>query len=124
MNTASLIQEYCKKLKLGHMAKIYPQINAESNEEFLLQILQAELHARQSAKIQRLIKKAGFSQHKIFEDYEQNGCISFPETLNIDMLKDLVFMEKYENVMMLGAVGTGNYRKFLLMERNNGICHQ
>ncbi len=86
---------------------MYPQIKADSHEEFLLQGLQAELGSRQSAKIQRLIKKAGFSQHKTFEDYVPNEAVTFPETLNLDMLKDLLFMERYENVMMLGSVGTG-----------------
>lgn len=107
MNTASHIHDCCKQLKLGHLGKVYPQVQAESHEEFLLQVLQSEIRARQSAKIQRFIKKAGFSQHKSFEDYEPNGSVSYPETLSFEMLKDLTFMEKYENVMMLGAVGTG-----------------
>lgn len=107
MNSASRIHEYCKQLRLGYLGKVYPQITADSHEEFLLQALQAELRSRQSAKIQRLIKKAGFSQHKTFEDYVPNEAVTFPETLNLDMLKDLLFMERYENVMMLGSVGTG-----------------
>lgn len=106
MNTALLIQDCCKQLKLGHLPQLYSQVQADSHEAFLLQVLQAEVRARQAAKIQRHMKKAGFSQHKTFAEYEPQS-VPFPETLNLDMLKDLVFMEKHENVMMLGAVGLG-----------------
>lgn len=119
---ASQIQEYCKQLKLGHLGKIYAQIEAESHETFLLQALKSELQARQAAKIQRFIKKGGFSHHKTFEDYEPNEGITFPETLNMEMLKDLVFMEKYENVMMLGAVGTG--KSHLAIATGMEACRQ
>jgi len=105
--SASKIQEYCRQLKLGHLWRVYPELQAESHEEFLLKALQAEMKARQAAKIQRLIKRGGFSHHKTFDDYEPNEAVIFPESLTMEMLKDLVFMERHENVMMLGAVGTG-----------------
>lgn len=119
---ASQIQDYCKQLKLGHLGKIYAQIEAESHEAFLLQALQAELQARQTAKIQRFIKKGGFSHYKTFEDYEPNEAVIFPETLTMEMLQDLVFMEKCENVMMLGAVGTG--KSHLAIATGMEACRQ
>lgn len=102
------IQECCKQLHLGHISKIYSTIDVESKEEFLLAVLQAELRSRTSAKINRLIKKAGFSQHKTFENYDPHASTStFTDSLALEELKDLVFMDRNENVMMLGSVGTG-----------------
>lgn len=102
-----LIQECCKKLRLGHVPKVYESLEFTSKEDFLLALLQEEMKARQSAKINRLMRKAGFSQQKTFSEYEFNSPESFAESLTLDELKDLVFMDRQENVMMLGSVGTG-----------------
>lgn len=106
--SAQLIQECCKQLRLGHIPKVYSTIECESNDEYLLTLLQAEIRVRSSAKVTRLIKKAGFSQHKTFADYDPDlSATTFEESFTLDELKDLVFMESNENVMMLGSVGTG-----------------
>lgn len=106
--SAAMIQECCKRLRLGHVAKAYLTINAESKEDFLLTLLQAEIRARTTAKITRLIKKAGFSQQKTFHNYDESlSATTFTESLTLEALKDLVFMDRNENVMMLGSVGTG-----------------
>ncbi|GBF12251.1 ATP-binding protein [Tepidibacillus sp. HK-1] len=103
-----LIQQCCKQLRLGHIPKVYSKLNDESKEEYLLTLLQSEIQARASAKINRLIKKAGFSQQKTFEDYELgSAATTFNDSLSFEELKDLVFMERNENIMMLGSVGTG-----------------
>lgn len=105
--STSLIQECCKQLRLGHIPKMYSKVDVESKEDYLLALLQAEIRARTSAKINRLIKKAGFSQQKTFETYEQSESPTFTDSLTLEELKDLVFMDRNENVMMLGSVGTG-----------------
>lgn len=106
--STQLIQECCKQLRLGHIPKVYATLDFESQEEYLLALLQAEIRSRTSAKINRLIKKAGFSQQKTFENYEQGASTTtFTDSLSLEELKDLVFMDRNENVMMLGAVGTG-----------------
>jgi DNA replication protein DnaC len=106
--SALLIQECCKQLRLGHIPQVYSTLNYESKEEFLLALLQTEIRARTSGKINRLIKKAGFSQQKTFENYEQGtSTTTFTDSLTLEELKDLVFMDRNENIMMLGSVGTG-----------------
>lgn len=106
--SAALIEECCKQLRLGHVAKAYQTIDAESNEDFLLALLQAEIRSRTTARVTRLIQKAGFSQQKTFYDYDQSlSGATFTDSLTLEALKDLVFMERNENVMMLGSVGTG-----------------
>lgn len=106
--SAQLIQECCKQLKLGHIPQVYSTLHYESKEDYLLALLQTEIRARTSGKINRLIKKAGFSQQKTFENYEQGASTAtFTDSLTLEELKDLVFMERNENIMMLGSVGTG-----------------
>ncbi len=104
---ASHIQDYCKKLKLAYIGEAYHHIEAETREEFLLKLLEIELHSRQTAKMERLVKKAGFSNHKTLEDYDSSLSITLPPSIMLDELKNLSFLEKKENVMMVGTVGTG-----------------
>ncbi|TMN23740.1 IS21-like element helper ATPase IstB [Lentibacillus cibarius] len=101
------IQIYCKKLKLGRIGDIYDQIEAETYEEFLLHCLEKEVQAQEHNKVQRLIKKAGFSQLKTLEDYDESWAPELPSTVTMDALKDLFFLENQQNVMMVGSVGTG-----------------
>lgn len=103
----SLIQDYCKRLRLTYVRDMYHEIEAETHEEFLLKVLEAEVTSRQAARVQRLIKKAGFSQYKTFEDYDSSLALTLPPSITMEELRDLTFLNKKENVMMVGAVGTG-----------------
>ncbi len=103
----ALILQHCKTLNLAHMAEIYGDVQADTTEEFFLKILDAEVKNRQINKVQRLIKKAAFKQIKTFEDYEKNECITLPTSTTMSEIEDLIFLEKRQNIMMLGAVGTG-----------------
>lgn len=106
MNT-SRIQEYCKLLNLGYIGQVYEQISADTPEEYLLKCLEAEVESRRNTKIERLIKKAGFSQWKTLEDYEFPSLITLPSSTTVEELKDLMFLEKKRNIMMIGTMGTG-----------------
>ncbi|TRM13213.1 ATP-binding protein [Lentibacillus cibarius] len=101
------IQNYCKQLKLGHIGDVYDQIETESHEEFLLRCLEKEVQAQEHNKVQRLIKKAGFSQLKTLEAYDESWAPDLPSTVTMDALKELSFMENKQNLMMVGSVGTG-----------------
>jgi DNA replication protein DnaC len=105
--SSALIQDYCKTLRLGYVSQIYEQIQADSQEAYLLQLLEAEIEARKNTKVARLIKKAGFNQYKTFTDYDPSWALTLPETVTLEELKDLVFLEKQQNLMMLGSVGNG-----------------
>ncbi len=104
---ASQIQDYCKRLKLAYVGDMYGQVEAETKEEFLVKLLEKELESRQTAKMERLIKKAGFSQYKTLEDYDPSLSVVLPPSVTLNELKDLIFLEKKQNVMMVGTVGTG-----------------
>lgn len=59
---------------------------------------------------------------KELEDYQWSDQIHFPPNLDRTSLESLSFIKRKENVILTEAQGTGNYRKFLVMERNKCIC--
>jgi DNA replication protein DnaC len=55
---------------------------------------------------------------KSFENFDYQSAPG----LNVLLIKDLIrceYINQNRNVILLGKSGTGNYRKFLFMERNN-----
>lgn len=72
----SRFREYCKLLKLGYIGQVYEQISTDTPEEYLLKCFEAEVESRRNTKIERLIKKAGFSQWKTLKDHEFHSSIT------------------------------------------------
>lgn len=101
------ISEYCKALRLSkNIVENCKEIEAKSNEEFLMKILKLEVEHRKEARTKLLLKRAGFNKLKTFDNYEFQE-VTLPESLNLNDLKALNFMKKKENLIMYGNVGTG-----------------
>lgn len=102
-----MIKDYCKKLKIGStFYKDYKDIEAESNEEFLLKLLEIELKQREIARKKRLLKNAGFDTLKTFQDYSFD-YIEIPKSISLETLKNSGFIPNKENLILYGPVGTG-----------------
>ncbi len=102
-----LIAQYCKQLRWGKsLVNNYPQITANSHEEFLAKLLQMELKSREMARNNRLIRTANFDTYKTFQDYTFDH-IQIPPNLTIEGLKQCEFIDKKENLIFYGTVGTG-----------------
>ena len=102
----ALLEQSCKTLHLAHVMETYDTVAFENREQFLLGVLQLEIQQREENRLKRLLKKAAFPQWKTLEDYDF-GAVSFPEHYTEAMLRDLRFLERKENVLMIGRVGTG-----------------
>jgi DNA replication protein DnaC len=101
------ILDYLKKLRLSsQMAQISDSIKAESHQEFLLKLLQAEHLRRETAKNDRLTRLAGFYTLKAFEAFRFDE-VTLPEGVTPQYLKDLKFLETATNIVMYGNVGSG-----------------
>jgi DNA replication protein DnaC len=98
--------DYCKQLKLKTTVQIYEEVAYETKEQYLTELFRKEVESRYSARVKRLLKKAGFLNTKTLEGYEF-GHITWPKPSSKAEILDLAFLEKHENVLMLGAVGTG-----------------
>lgn len=101
------IGNYQKELRLStNLLEIYPNINADTHEEFLLKLLK-ELHEdREEKRRIRNLNNAGFLVVKSLEDYDYSQ-IRFPDSVRLQDLETLSFLERKENLILYGAVGTG-----------------
>lgn len=107
MNNDELIKEYCKKLRWGSsIHKNYKEIESLDHGDFLAQLLKLEIDQREISRKNRNLKSAGFDLIKTFEGYSFNN-IQMPKTIDIEELKSVDFINKKENLILYGPVGTG-----------------
>ena len=78
----------------------------ETNQEFLLHLLEEEVRLREEAKVSKAITSAHFPRVEHF-DYFVADEVQFPPDVSITSLKSLDFLEKNQNVIMYGGTGTG-----------------
>jgi len=101
------ISKYQRKLRLSNnLMQIYPKIKAETNEEFLLQLLKELYEDRDEKRRIRNLNNAGFLVVKSLEDYDYFQ-IRFPDRLLLKDLETLSFLDRKENLILYGSVGTG-----------------
>lgn len=107
MSSDALIKHYCKELRFGkNIYESYLKIDAADFGDFLAQLLKMELDHRELTRKNRNLKSAGFDVIKTFEGYEF-GDIQIPGSVSLEELKSGSFIEKLENLILYGPVGTG-----------------
>ena len=105
MNEAIL--NLCKQLRLAHVADAIKEVPFTEPEEYIYQILLKELAGREQAKIARNLKQARFIDTKTLESYQWHKDICLPGHLSKEELEQLNFIRRKENVILVGAPGTG-----------------
>ena len=101
------IYEYCKELRLSAtFAENAVGFSGETNQDYLLKVLQAEIDYRSNKRRNLHLKQAGFDNIKTFENYQFDKII-IPNTLTIDTLRTLEFMKRQENLILYGRNGAG-----------------
>lgn len=104
---SEFIRNMCKSLKLAYVADIYESIAYESPTQYLEALFTEEFRLREKAKIQRLIKNAKFLDNKNLSNYEWHEQIRFPSQISKEELTTLNFINKQQNVVLIGSPGTG-----------------
>jgi len=103
----AMIEACCKKLKIGKVFyQDYKDIQAETHEAFLLELLQKEVEHREITRKNRNLKSANFDMIKTFADYGFDS-IQIPASIPMDDLKTAAFVDRHENLILYGPVGTG-----------------
>ncbi|MBD8035038.1 IS21-like element helper ATPase IstB [Solibacillus merdavium] len=97
----------CKQLRLAYVAEAIKEVPFTEPEEYLYQVLLKEQLGREQAKIARNLKQARFIDTKTLESYQWHKDICFPSHLTKDELEQLDFIRRKENVILVGAPGTG-----------------
>lgn len=102
-----LITSLCKELRLGsYIAEFYQDIEAESHEEFLLQLLTKAVASRDLERQNRYIQQAGFEVMKRFETFDFSD-VTLPSGITPEILKASHFVENKQNLILYGRPGTG-----------------
>jgi DNA replication protein DnaC len=106
------IDDLCQRLALGTMATHLAHVAEEavrkewSYREFFERLLQAEHRERQERSRVQLTKTAGFPTIKTLEQYDFGFATGAPKSM-INELTSLAFIERAENVVLLGPSGVG-----------------
>ncbi len=113
MSTASPpLDTRLRRLRLGYMAQAFEAQNADSLSnnhsylEFLEALVDGEIAARESKALMKRIKAARFPVVKTLEEFD----FKFQPRLDVKLIKTLAtcqFIERKENVIFIGQLGTG-----------------
>jgi len=106
------IDAHCQLLKLEGLMQAYQSLAAEavSKEwsflDYLEQVLAHERDARQVRSRQTLARMAGLPAIKTLDQYDYSFAVGAPKK-QIDELASLSFIDRGENIVLLGPSGVG-----------------
>jgi len=115
------LKEQCKSLKLANVPLLYQDIPFKEPEQYLTALFREELAARQAKRIEKLVKKAGFPSTKSLDSFDWS-TVTLPESSSKTELTELAFIERKENILAVGTVGTG--KTFLAVALGLKACAQ
>ena len=106
------IADLCRQLGLSAMAQAWPQIAEHHLQQegtyadFVEHLLAEEIKAKEGRTQSTLLKFAALPTIKTLEDYDFKFASGTPKT-QINELSHLSFIERHENVVLLGPSGVG-----------------
>jgi DNA replication protein DnaC len=109
---ADRIAQHCRRLKLIHLATEWPAIaeacakNEDSLADFMDKLLAAECTAREQRTREAMLKLATLPAIKTLEAFDFAFASGAPRK-QIMELGGLAFIERHENIVLLGPSGVG-----------------
>jgi len=100
------LKELCKELRISNLEDLINEVEFIEPKQYLVDILQLAVNQKKSRRVKKLIKEANFPIPKTLDGYDFSP-ITFPNSIDKEDLLSLEFIDKKENVLMLGSVGTG-----------------
>lgn len=101
------IERDMRTLKLGGLAKEWQTVEFKSKEQYISELLNIELKEREVNRINRMVKAATFPVIKTLEDFVWTPNIEIPQGITKESIENFSFVDKKENLILMGAVGTG-----------------
>lgn len=99
------IEEYAKRLKLSWIRQHYHEVEAASNEEFLLKLMEQEIQQREERKTNLLLSQSQLPEIPsvpfIWDE------IDYTQGLTRNYFLEGEFLLKKENLIFYGGIGTG-----------------
>ena len=102
----------CEELKLNGVLTNFQELAQEAVDKdlsytsYLNEVLKAEQQARQTRSRHTMVKMAGFPMIRTLDDYDFKFAAGAPKKAIMN-LADLAFIERKENIVLLGPSGTG-----------------
>ena len=101
------IELMMRQIKLGGMAKGWRSVPFTDKDQYVTDLLKLELQEREANRINRMVKTAGFRVLKTLDEFIWSTAIELPSGLTQEYMEDLRFLPPKENLIFMGAVGTG-----------------
>ena len=106
------LESKLKELRLIGMLQTLPIRTKQAEEsnsgyqDFLMTLLEDEYERRQSGRLLKRLKQAGFEEEKTLEGFDFSFNPQIP-VKKIKQLANCVYIENKENIFLLGPVGVG-----------------
>jgi DNA replication protein DnaC len=123
MENATRLQSYLKELCLPQVRECYPEVVRQaiaeglSYEQFLLEVVAREAHARRQHRIERLRHESRLPSAKTLARFDPNRLPGRVRQ-QVAVLREGGFLDRRENVLAFGNPGSG--KTHLLC----GVCHE
>jgi len=118
----SSIEQTMKTLKLGGLAKEWRNVTYRDNEQYMRELLDIEVREREANRMTRMIKQAGFRVMKSLDNFIWKPGIEVPNTITREEIEVASFVKAKENLVLLGACGTGKTHLATAVALN--LCEQ
>ena len=108
----AVLEAHCRELKMPTLRRSYPELVRQAThdgwdyEEFLVQLLEAEVLARRDSTVERLLRQARFPDLKTFEQLDWDA-LQGVERPQLAQLAACDYLETGEDVVIAGPIGTG-----------------
>jgi len=111
-----------RTLKLSGLAKEWRSVPYHDGEQYMRDLLDIEVREREANRMSRMIKMAGFRVIKTLDNFIWKPGIELPATITREEIETASFIENKENLVLMGAVGTGKTHLAVSVALN--LCQQ
>jgi len=116
------IESTMRTLKLGGLAKEWRSVEYREPEQYMRELLEIEVREREANRMTRMVKDAGFRVIKTLNDFVWKPGIEVPSSITREEIEVASFVGKKENLVLMGAVGTGKTHLATAVAMN--LCEQ
>jgi len=116
------IEQTMRTLKLSGLAKEWRNVAYHDGEQYMRDLLDIEVRERDANRMARMIKQAGFRVIKTLDNFVWKPGIEIPNTITREDIEAAAFVREKENLILMGAVGTGKTHLATAVALN--LCQQ
>ena len=116
------IEQTMRTLKLSGMAKDWRSVVYQDGEQYMRDLLEIEVREREANRMTRMVKQAGFRVIKTLDNFVWKSGIDIPASITREQIESASFVDKKENLVLMGSVGTG--KTHLAAAVALGLCEQ